>query len=164
MRALTTVAMVAMLGFAVACGGGGEAPASGGGEMESAPEPAAAEPMGSPRVFFVAPDDGAEISVDIGVSFEFGTEDFEISPVPEDVESPRSGMGHFHLGVDTECLAVGEVIPQGDPWVHFGDGSNTIDMQLEPGRYTFAVQIGDDEHRTLDGLCETIEIELADGI
>ena len=37
-------------------------------------------------------------------------------------------------------------------------------MQLEPGTHTFAVQIGDDEHRTLEGLCETIEVELADGI
>ncbi len=164
MRDLKQVAMLGILGFSLACGGGGDMPASDEGEMESAPEPVADEPMGDPRVFFVAPEDGAEIAVDLGVSFEFGTENFEISPVPEEVESPRADIGHFHLGVNTECLPVGEVIPQADPWVHFGDGSNTIDMQLEPGRHTFAVQIGDDEHRTLEGLCETIEVELADGI
>ena len=154
------LAVVTML-TAVACGGG-EAPEPEGVEMaepESAPEP-----MTEPRVFFVAPRDGEEISVDVPVAFEFGTENFEISPVPETVEQIRESIGHFHLGVDTDCLAVGEVIPQADPWIHFGDGSNTIDMSLEPGEHMFAVQIGDDEHRTLDGLCETITIMLEEGI
>jgi hypothetical protein len=37
-------------------------------------------------------------------------------------------------------------------------------MSLEPGEHQFAVQIGDDEHRTLDGLCETITVMLEEGI
>lgn len=146
--------------FAVACGGA-EAPEP---EPDMDMADAALEPTGPPRVFFVAPSDGDEISVDIGVNFEFGVENFEVSPVPEEVETPRGGMGHYHLGVDTDCLPVGEIVPQADPWIHFGDGSNTIEMQLEPGRYTFAVQMADDLHATLDGMCETIEIEVADGI
>ena len=162
MKEVIKATMLLTLGLSVACGGGEEAPASGGEmEMESMPEEA---PAPEPRVFFVAPRDGAEISVDVPVVFEFGSENFEISPVPEEAAAPREGMGHYHLGVDTECLPVGEIIPQGDPWIHFGDGSNTIEMFLEPGEHTFAVQMGDDEHRTLEGLCETISIELADGI
>ena len=149
---------------ATACGGGGcEAPESAS-EMEMAEPESAPEPMGDPRVFFVAPRDGEEISVDIPVAFEFGTENFEISPVPETVPPVRESLGHFHLGVDTDCLPAGEVIPQSDPWIHFGDGSNTIEMSLEPGEHQFAVQIGDDEHRTLDGLCETITVMLEEGI
>lgn len=166
MRDLTKVAMLTMLGFAVACGGG-EAPMSDSGAMESdamESEPAASEPMGDPRVFFVAPTDGAELAADLSVSFEFGAENFEISPVPEEVESSREGVGHYHLGVNAECLPVGEIIPKADPWVHFGDGSNTIDMDLAPGPHTFSVQMGDDEHRTIEGLCETIHIELVEGI
>ena len=163
MRYTKQFMLFGILLFSLACGGG-DLPASDEEAVESAAEPAIEEPMGPPRVFFVAPEDGEEIPVDLGVNFEFGTENFEISPVPEEFESARAEIGHYHLGVDTECLPVGEVIPKADPWIHFGDGSNTIDMQLEPGRYTFAVQIGDDEHRTLEGLCETIEIELADGI
>ena len=166
MRDLTKVAMLTMLGFAVACGGG-DAPMSGGDAMDNdamESEQAASEPMADPRVFFVAPTDGVELPADLGVSFEFGTENFEISPVPEEVESSRAGIGHYHLGVDAECLPVGEVIPKADPWVHFGDGSSTIDMQLAPGPHTFSVQMGDDEHRTLEGLCETIHIELVEGI
>ena len=164
MRELATVAMVTILGFAVACGGG-DAPMSDHDTSDAMPsEPAASESMGDPRVFFVAPKDGVELPADLGVSFEFGTENFEISPVPEAVESSRPGVGHYHLGVDTECLPVGEVIPKADPWIHFGDGSNTIDMQLAPGPHTLSVQMGDDEHRTLEGLCETIHIELVEGI
>ena len=84
----------------VACGGA-EAPAPEA-EMELNAEPAAseAEPSSSsPRVFFVAPEDGATLSVDNPVMFEFGIENYELAAVPEEVEQPRPGMGHHHLGV-----------------------------------------------------------------
>lgn len=170
MRDLSKLVVVMMSGFAVACGGGGDLPApdegtmEDAGAMESETAPEAADAGGAPRVFFVAPRDGEEISVDVPVVFEFGIENFEIGQVPEEVDMPRQGVGHYHLGVDTECLPAGEVIPQADPWIHFGDGSNTMEMYLEPGPHTFSVQMGDDEHRTLGGLCETITIEIADGI
>ena len=73
-------------------------------------------------------------------------------------------MGHYHLGVDTGCLPAGEIIPEGEGWVHFGDGSNVFTLQVEPAAYELTVQIGDDLHRTQEGLCETISIEIADGI
>ena len=152
--------LVLLVATAVACGGA-EAPAPEG-EMDSAASDPA--PAATPRVFFVAPQDGQMISVDNPVVFEFGMENYELSPVPEEVEQPRAGMGHHHLGVDTECLPAGEVIPQADPWVHFGDASTTIEMMLEPGEHTFALQLGDDEHRTQDGLCETITIRIEEGI
>lgn len=81
-----------------------------------------------------------------------------VSPVPEEVDQPRAGVGHYHIGFNTDCLSVGEVIPRADPWVHFGDGSATFETLLEPGEHTFAVQVGDDEHRTPEGLCSTITI------
>ena len=144
--------------------------ACGGGEVPS-PEPevvadmetAPVEPAG-PRVFFVAPQDGEMISVDNPVVFEFGIESYDLSAVPEEVETARAGVGHHHLGVDTECLPPGELIPKADPWIHFGDASTTIEMMLEPGEHTFALQLGDDEHRTQAGLCETITIMIEEGI
>ena len=144
----------------VACGGGDMPMSEGGADAD----PAAASMSASPRVFFVAPEDGATISVDNPVVFRFGIENYELSAVPEEVEQPRPGMGHHHLGVDTQCLPVGEEVPQADPWVHFGDASTTIEMLLEPGEHTFALQLGDDQHRTLDGLCETITIRIEEGI
>ena len=109
-----------------------------------------------PRVFFASPADGATVSSPI--QFEFGSEGFSLLPVPEEVEQPRFAAGHYHIGFNTECLAVGEVIPQSDPWVHFGDGSATFETLMPPGEHTFAVQVGDDEHRTLEGLCSRITV------
>ena len=153
-------AVLTLFTVLVACGGG-DMPMSEGG---AGPAGSAASMSATPRVFFEAPDDGATLSVDNPVVFRFGIENYELSRVPEEVEQPRPGMGHHHLGVDTQCLPVGEEVPQADPWVHFGDASTTIEMLLEPGEHTFALQLGDDQHRTLDGLCETITIRIEEGI
>ncbi len=109
-----------------------------------------------PRVFFVSPADGATVSSP--VAFEFGSEGFSLLPVPEEVEQPRFAAGHYHIGIGTECLPAGEIIPQSSPWVHFGDGSSVFESLMPPGEHTFAVQAGDDEHRTIEGLCSTITV------
>jgi hypothetical protein len=127
--------------------------------MEETAEPAApAEDRSSvvPTVGFVSPADGATVSSP--VSMEFIVSNLNISPVPAEVESPREGMGHHHVGIDTECLSVGEAIPKADPWVHFGDGSKVFETLLPPGAHTLTLQIGDDQHVTQDGLCTTISI------
>ena len=104
----------------------------------------------------MSPADGATVSSP--VAFEFGSEGFSLLPVPEEVETPRWGVGHFHIGIATECLPAGEIIPQSAPWVHFGDGSSVFESLMPPGEHTFAVQLGDDEHRTIEGLCSTITV------
>ena len=147
---------LAFLTVSAACGG---APPS----KQNAPAnpPAASAPVATgPHVLFVQPQDGA--TVKSPVRFEFGIENYAISPVPKPaLETPREGVGHHHLGVDTDCLAVGEVIPMGQPWIHFGDGRTGIEMQLTPGPHKFALQLGDDQHRTLNGLCSTISVTVA---
>ena len=154
---------------AAGCGGGGDmAPEE---PMEMAEEPMAdaePEPSGQPSVFFVAPTEGEAISSDHDVEIEMGAENYPISPIPEgfdaETDTPRPDMGHFHVGIDTGCLPVGETIPQGQGWQHFGDGSNSYTLQVEPGTYELTVQIGDDAHVTQEGLCNSINIEVADGI
>jgi hypothetical protein len=126
-------------------------------ETDAEPAPADEAVRAEPRVFFIEPADGATVTSP--VHFRFGIEHFEIAPVPAgEVDVVRHGMGHHHLGVDTECLPAGSIVPQANPWIHFGDGRTEIDMQLPPGRHTFALQIGDDEHRTIEGLCSTITV------
>ena len=78
--------------------------------------------------------------------------------MPEEVDEPRSGIGHYHVGFDTECLPAGTEIPRADPWVHFGDGSATFETLVEAGEHTFVLQLGDDLHTTQEGLCETITV------
>ncbi len=154
---LVTMAVVPAVAF-IGCGGGSE---SGMGPAPST--------GGAPRVFFVAPEDGGDFSSDFDLEMEFGAENYEISAIPEGfdaaTDTPRSDVGHFHVGIDAGgCLPVGQVIPQGEGWVHFGDGSNTFTMQSEPAEYELTLQIGDDAHRTQEGLCETISVTIADGI
>ena len=116
------------------------------------------EPQG-PRVFFVQPADGA--TVKSPVRLEFGAADFTIAAVPQGTPTEtRPNLGHHHVAIDADCLPTGTPIPRAAPWVHFGDGKNVIDMQLPTGMHRLTLQIGDDLHRTIEGLCSTITVNV----
>jgi hypothetical protein len=116
---------------------------------------------GGPRVYFEEPKDGA--SVKSPVHLKFGIADYQIQPVPQgDVTTVRPGIGHHHVGVDTDCLPPGSVIPKAAPWVHFGDGKNEMEMQLPPGQHKLALQVGDDKHTTISGLCSVITVNVTE--
>lgn len=127
----------------------------------SSPEKTAAP--GGGKVFFSEPKNGATVKSPVHIVF--ASDMFTIAPVPPGEIAPeavRANTGHFHLGVDTDCLAPGSVIPKANPWVHFGKGDNTIDMQLTPGPHKLAVQAGDDRHATMTGLCEVINVTVTE--
>jgi hypothetical protein len=113
-----------------------------------------------PRVFFVEPKNGAAVTSP--VHLKFGAQNFEIAAVPPgDVTKARPRVGHYHIGVDQGCLAPGKTIVKGTPsWIHLGDGKDEIDLQLPPGRHKLALQVGDDLHKTLPGLCATITVNV----
>lgn len=135
-------------------------------EPDAAVEPEATEPEATasaadvessePTIYFVEPADGDTVPTLFTATF--AADNFTIEPVGEG--EVHEGMGHFHIGLDTECLAAGIVIPTADPWIHFGDGSNQIELEMAPGEHTLTIQIGDGEHRTLEdeGLCTSISI------
>ena len=124
-----------------------------------APAPAAPAAGGAPRVYFAEPANGAMVKSP--VHLVFSSDQFTIAAVPQgEVKDVRANTGHYHLGVDTKCLAPGTVIPKADPWIHFGMGNNSIDMQLTPGMHTLVVQAGDDKHTTITGLCESITVNV----
>ena len=116
-------------------------------------------------VYFAEPKDGA--TVPTLTKFVFKTDNYEISPVPKDAKEARPNVGHFHLGVDTDCLAPGTAIPKAEAgakpgtagqWIHFGTGSDNIEMALTPGTHKMSVEVGDDLHHAVEGLCQTITI------
>src|SRR5437867_2727516 len=82
------------------------------------------------RVFFVEPKNGAMVTSP--VHMKFGAEGIEIAAVPPgDVTKARPGIGHYHVGIDTSCLAPGKTIVKGTPsWVHFGKAESEFDSQL----------------------------------
>lgn len=113
-----------------------------------------------PRVVFVEPQDGA--SVKSPVRLRFGIENYQLAAVPPgEVTTSRSGMGHHHVGLDQDCLAAGTTIVKGTPsWIHFGDGKAEMEMQLPPGQHKLTLQLGDDQHKTIEGLCQTITVNV----
>jgi hypothetical protein len=125
--------------------------------------PAASAPAKkAARVFFVSPKNGDTIKT--LSTAEFGSEGVTVGAVPPGELKPeqvRPNVIHYHLGVDTDCLPPGTVIPKADPWIHFGDGKNVIEMSLAPGPHRIAVQAGDDMHATIAGLCEVINVTVA---
>jgi hypothetical protein len=149
---------------ASACGGSEPEPAGSTSTAAAPPATTAAtaKPASSaPRVFFVEPKEGA--TVKSPVKLRFGIENYELAAVPQgDVTAARKGMGHHHVGVDTECLPVGTVIPKANPWVHHGGGQTEMDMQLTPGKHRLTLQLGDDTHTTLEGLCTSVTVNVVE--
>ena len=149
---------IAFVVAASACGGS-EPPAQPPAEAPAA-APAPAAP--ARRVFFIEPQDGA--TVKSPVKARFGLEGIELAPVPTETitaDQVRPNMGHHHLGIDMDCLPAGTEIVKGTPsWVHFGTGQTEIDVQLEPGTHKLTLQLGDDLHRTIEGFCQTITVNV----
>ncbi len=125
--------------------------------------PPAASTSAPARVFFVSPKNGDTIKPTSTITF--GSEGVTVAAVPPGTLTPeqvRPKTIHYHLGVDTDCLPAAAVIPKADPWIHFGDGKNVIEIGFKPGPHKIAVQAGDDMHRTLPGLCEVISVTVAE--
>jgi hypothetical protein len=132
-----------------------------GGATATSPAATPATRTGSPRVFFVEPQNGTTLKSP--VKLRFGIENYEIAAVPPgDPTTARPAMGHHHVGVDTDCLPPGTVIPKANPWVHHGGGQTEMDMQLTPGPHKLTLQIGDDTHTTIEGLCSSVTITVVE--
>ena len=153
--------VAAFIVAASACGGS-EPPAQPAEAPAAAPAATPAPAAPARRVFFVEPQDGA--TVKSPVKALFGLEGYELAPVPKETitaDQVRPGMGHHHLGIDMDCLPPGTEIVKGTPsWVHFGTGATEIDVQLEPGTHKLTLQLGDDLHRTVEGFCQTITVNV----
>src|SRR5436190_23532435 len=114
-----------------------------------------------PRVFFEQPQDGA--TVKSPVHLKFGIENYQVAAVPAGtVEAARAAMGHYHVAVDSNCLPAGTTIQKAAPWVHFGTGNSEIDMLLPPGMHKLTLEVGDDLHRAVEGLCTSITVNVTE--
>ena len=106
------------------------------------------------------PKDGA--TVKSPVPLKFGIEGYQVAAVPQGtVDTTRAGMGHYHVAVDSDCLPAGTAIQKAAPWVHFGTGNSEIDMQLPPGMHKLTLQLGDDMHKAVEGMCTSITVNVA---
>jgi hypothetical protein len=119
---------------------GAEQPAA---RQAEAPAPAAMPRTASPagaRLFFITPADGDTVSNPVQI--EFGIEGMSVVKAGD--ATPHSG--HHHLIIDADLPDLGMPIPADDNYIHFGDGSTSTEITLEPGRHTLRLLLGDHHH------------------
>ncbi|RIK40769.1 MAG: rod shape-determining protein RodA [Chloroflexi bacterium] len=120
-------------------------PAQGG---SAAPQSAAqpAQVSSGPRVFFVEPASGAEVSSPVTV--KFGAEGFTVEPAGEAVKPDH---GHLHVMVDTDCIPAAQGIPNDETHLHYGKAQMEAEIELSPGEHTLCLQAADSNHVALAG-------------
>ncbi len=106
----------------------------------------------SPRIFFEAPEDGAEVVSPV-----------EIRMGASGISIVRAGVfdedsGHFHLLINTEATPAGEIVPADSSHLHFGDGSSTTSLALPPGEHVLILQLGDGAHAAIEGMQDEVRI------
>jgi hypothetical protein len=106
---------------------------------------------------FVSPADGDTVSSPVTV--ELAAEGVELAPAGE----PAVGEAHQHVMVDIGCYDSGESIPgpsdadEAEGRFHLGDGSDSREIDLEPGTYELCVQLADGIHQAF-GSTETLTV------
>lgn len=150
---VTRCAVLALLLGLGACGPEEEsAPQGAADDVPGLTEPAATSGIAEPpalsrspapegaRVFFVTPQDGDV--VESPVTVEFGVEGMSVVPAGQEAEH----SGHHHVLVDTGLPVLDLPIPADANHVHFGDGSSSTELELEPGEHTLQLLFADHLH------------------
>ena len=89
------------------------------------------------RIFFVEPEDGAEVSSPVKVVM--GTEGLIVRRRFE----PQKRYGHHHILVDgVEIPAYGEEIPLADGYIHYHSIEKEVLVDLPPGEHTLTMLFG----------------------
>ncbi|MGH8903267.1 MAG: DUF4399 domain-containing protein [Egibacteraceae bacterium] len=122
MAALTAIAALVLAGC-------------GGGQPESGPP--------DPDVDFEEPQANATVSNPVTVKMSA-----EVITI-EQAGAVREGAGHFHIMVDTPCVAPGQIIPEDDSHKHYGQAQTETVLELPPGQHVLCLQVGDGAHTAL---------------
>ncbi|WP_374619612.1 DUF4399 domain-containing protein [Pandoraea sp.] len=108
-----------------------------------------------PRVFFVAPTNGATVSNPVVV--KFGVEGMAIKPAGD----MTSNTGHHHLIIDGDSIPAGQVVPTDDTHLHFGKGQTETSVNLTPGDHTLTIQFANGAHQSYGpAMSQTIKVHV----
>jgi hypothetical protein len=102
--------------------------------MPRSPAPAGAS------VFFVTPEEGDVVSSPVTV--KFGLTGMDLVPAGQQAEH----SGHHHVLVDTGLPDLDLPVPADERHIHFGDGSSSTELVLEPGEHTLQLLFADHLH------------------
>ena len=92
-------------------------------------------------VYFLAPQDGAEVSSPFTV--RFGLRGMGVAPAG--ITAPNTGHHHLLINVD-EAPDESLPLPATDQIRHFGLGQTEAELELPPGTYTLQLVLGDALH------------------
>ncbi len=126
------------------------------------PEEYSVENQPAAAASFVSPSDGDTVTSPVTVVLAAAD---GVDLVPAGI--PEIGEGHLHVMVDIGCYETGESIPgpseqdEAAGRFHLGDGSDSRQIDLDPGTYELCVQLADGVH-TAFGETETITVTVVD--
>lgn len=92
------------------------------------------------KVYFISPQDGAEISAPVTV--KFGLSGMGVAPAG--VEKAKTG--HHHLLIDVDKIDLDNPLPADNNHKHFGGGQTETTVTLAPGQHTLQLVLGDHNH------------------
>lgn len=92
------------------------------------------------KVWFSEPADKAEVTAP--VKFVMQIEGMSVKPAGK----PEDGTGHFHILINKEALAAGQVIVNDEFHKHYGKGQTEDTIDLKPGDYRVTLQFADGAH------------------
>ena len=128
---------------------------------EMTPEEYSVENQPAAAASFVSPSDGETVTSPVSVVL--AADGVELAPAG----IPEIGEGHLHVMVDIGCYETGESIPgpsdqdEAAGRFHLGDGSDSRQIDLDPGTSELCVQLADGVH-TAFGETETITVTVVD--
>ena len=108
--------------------------------------PCAVQAQGKPAakdalLYFIWPQNGATIKG--GFWCRFGLRGMGVTHAGDDFQN----SGHHHLLIDVnEPLEATEPIPQDKNHLHFGAGQTETRLELQPGKHTLQLVLGDAKH------------------
>src|SRR3954453_4242283 len=94
------------------------------------------------KAYIISPKNGERVKSPFPV--RFGLRGMGVTHAGDTAKN----MGHHHLLVDvTDPLDPKEPIPTGRKHLHFGTGQTETELNLEPGKHTLQLVLGDAEHK-----------------
>jgi len=133
---LTSIPFFALFTLIAACGGQPDT----ANTSQQAAEPARTVSPPGAAVFIITPADGATVSSPVQV--KFGISGAVVAPAGD----MRANTGHHHLLVDAELESMDQSVPSSEQFLHFGKGQTETMLELEPGRHTLQLVLGDGAH------------------
>ncbi|MFM0624930.1 DUF4399 domain-containing protein [Paraburkholderia xenovorans] len=88
------------------------------------------------------PNDGQVVPANKPFKVWFGLRYMGVAP--KGVKYPNTG--HHHLLIDTDLPPMDQEIPSDRNHLHFGAGETETMIQLQPGKHTLQLLMGDDMH------------------